>query len=305
MPDDLGLAASAVGDTLGGRAEIPLWPEGPPRGLAGVGPEAAYRNAVPGPRMTTMLRNVSRPTLTPFRPDPARANGVGVIVCPGGGWQILAWEHEGVEVCEWLAARGYAAFLLKYRVSATPDDHEVFMARAAESNAALSRPLAAAETPRSIEAIVRVPRLLEGMAAAAEDGRRALALVRDMAADYGVDPAKVGMIGFSAGAFLAADVAMDPGGPPLAFVAPIYGGETRGRPVPADAPPLFTAVAQDDRLLVSVVRGMVDDWFAADRPVESHLFSKGAHGFGMARQGLAVDAWIDLFAAWLADQGFA
>ena len=293
MPDDLSLA------------EIALWPDGPSRGLPGVGAEIAYRNSVPGGRMTTMLRNVSTPTLTAYRPDPAKANGVGVIICPGGGWRILAWEHEGTEVAEWLAARGYTAFLLKYRVSATPGDPDTFARLASEESAALARPLPAAETPRSLEGVVNSPRLLEGQRAAAEDGRRALALVREMAAPYGVDPAKVGLIGFSAGAFLVADVAMDPGGPPPAFVAPIYGGETRGRPVPADAPPLFTAAAQDDRLLVSVVRGLADDWFAADRPVECHLFTRGGHGFGMARQGLPVDAWIDLFGAWLADQGFA
>ena len=101
MPDDLSLA------------EIALWPDGPSRGLPGVGAEIAYRNSVPGGRMTTMLRNVSTPTLTAYRPDPAKANGVGVIICPGGGWRILAWEHEGTVVAEWLAARGYTAFLLK------------------------------------------------------------------------------------------------------------------------------------------------------------------------------------------------
>ena len=305
MPDDLGLASTAVGATLGGRQETPLWPEGPSRGLPGVGPEAAYQSAVPDGRMTTMLRNISTPTLTAYRPDAAKANGVGVIVCPGGGWQILAWQHEGTEVAEWLAARGYTAFLLKYRVTATPADPEVFARQSAAAAASLARPLPAAETPRSLDPIVRLHGLLEGQRAAAEDGRRALALVRKTAGDYGIDPGKVGLIGFSAGAFLVTDVAMDPGGPPPAFVAPIYGGETRGLPVPADAPPLFTAVTQDDRMLVSVVRGLVDDWFAADRPVECHLYARGNHGFGMARQGLPVDGWIDRFGAWLADQGLA
>jgi acetyl esterase/lipase len=171
--------------------------------------------------------------------------------------------------------------------------------------ASLSRPLPAARTPRSLDKLIDDPALRAAREAAAEDGRRALALVRERAADFGVEPGRVGMVGFSAGAFLVADVALEPGGPPVAFVAPIYGGETRGRPVPADAPPLFTAVAQDDRLLVSVVRGLVDDWFAADRPVECHLFARGGHGFGMTRRGQTTDRWIDLFEAWLTDQGFA
>jgi dienelactone hydrolase len=141
--------------------------------------------------------------------------------------------------------------------------------------------------------------------AAADDGRRALALIRERAAEWGVKPDKIGMIGFSAGAFLAADLAMDPRAAPLAFVAPIYGGETMGRPVPEDAPPLFSVIAQDDRLLFRVVEGLYADWSSADRPAELHIFTRGAHGFGMIRQGLPSDRWIDLFRDWLIDQGFA
>ena len=170
----------------------------------------------------------------------------------------------------------------------------------------LARPLPAARTPRSFDKVVTDPTMKAARETAADDGRRALAIVREEAARLGVDPAKVGMLGFSAGAFLVADVAMDPGGAPqLAFVAPIYGGETRGRAVPADAPPLFTAVAQDDRMLVSVVRGLCDDWFDADRPVEMHMFARGGHGFGMTHLDQPTDRWIELFETWLADRGFA
>ncbi len=221
----------------------------------------------------------------------------------GGGWRILAWEHEGADLATWLSARGYTAFLLKYRVAATPADPEAFARRSAASSAALSRPLAAAETPRSMDRVISDEATLRAREAAAEDGRRALAMVRERAADFAVDPARVGLIGFSAGAFLVVDVALKPGGPPPAFVAPIYGGETRGRAIPADAPPLFSVVAQDDRLLVSIVRGLCDDWFAADRPVESHMFARGGHGFGMIPQDRPCDAWTRLLEAWLADQG--
>jgi acetyl esterase/lipase len=86
----------------------------------------------------------------------------------------------------------------------------------------------------------------------------------------------------------------------VAFIAPIYGGETQGAPVPADAPPLFTAVAQDD-LLVKIVEDLHADWTAADRPAELHAFARGAHGFGMVRQGLPSDRWTDLFLAWVED----
>ncbi|HLZ83739.1 MAG TPA: alpha/beta hydrolase, partial [Caulobacteraceae bacterium] len=95
------------------REIIPLWPDGPPTPLPTPPPETTLRAPMGGGPAITIMRNVSAPSLTVFRPDPARANGVGVIVCPGGGWRILAWEHEGVDLGVWLAARGYAAFLLK------------------------------------------------------------------------------------------------------------------------------------------------------------------------------------------------
>ena len=119
----------------------------------------------------------------------------------------------------------------------------------------------------------------------------------------GVKPDRIGMMGFSAGAFLAADVALEPGGAPLAFVAPIYGGETQGRLVPADAPPLFAAVAQDDRAFFRIVEGLYADWTSAARPAELHIFTRGGHGFGLSKSGLPVDRWADLLGDWLADQG--
>ena len=131
-----------------------------------------------------------------------------------------------------------------------------------------------------------------------------MAIVRDRAKDWDLDPGKIGMIGFSAGAFLAADVAVDPRAAPLAFVAPIYGGETLGRPVPDDAPPLFTALAQDDILLYRVVEGLYSDWTDAGRSAELHIYRRGSHGFGMVKQGAPSDQWINLFHDWLTDQGF-
>jgi acetyl esterase/lipase len=283
---------------------IRLWPDGPPSSLPDVGPEAVFRNPAAGGAETDMLRNVSDPTLTVFAPDPAKANGVGVIVCPGGGWQILAWEHEGVDMARWLAARGYAAFLLKYRLRGTPPDPAVFAEASAKLAARLAGPIPGAQAPRSMAAVIRDPSIPVAREVAADDGRRAVEIVRERATEWGVNPERVGMVGFSAGAFLTIDVAMDPRAAPLAFAAPIYGGETQGRPIPADAPPVFTVIAQDDRLLFRVVEGLFADWSSADRPAELHIFAKGGHGFGMVRRGLPVDRWTDLFADWLADQGF-
>jgi acetyl esterase/lipase len=141
--------------------------------------------------------------------------------------------------------------------------------------------------------------------AAADDGRRAIAIVRERAKQWDVDPAKIGMIGFSASAFLTVDVAVDPRRAPLAFVAPIYGGETMGRPVPADAPPLFTVMAQDDALLYRLAEGLCADWTDAERSAELHIYRRGNHGFGMIKQGWPSDRWIELFQDWLADQGLA
>ena len=303
MPDDLSEDLKPAQRTTPGEV-IKLWPSAPSRTIEGVGPEATFSPPAGAAAGTTMLRNVSEPTLTVFRPEPGKVNGSGVIVCPGGGWRILAWDHEGVDVAEWFAARGYTAFLLKYRLSATPDDPATFAASMAATNAQLSSPLSAAKAPKAIDEIIRDDRLRYARDIAADDGRRALQLVRERAGDWGLNQDRVGLIGFSAGAFLVTDVAMDPQGPPPAFLAPIYGGETRGRPIPADAPPLFTVIAHDDRLLFHSVEGLYSDWSLADHSAELHIFARGAHGFGMVRQGLPSDRWIDLLGAWLADKGF-
>jgi acetyl esterase/lipase len=298
-----------MADDISGRTGVTdevilLWPKGPAEHLPDVGPESTFRAPGGGGGDTTMVRNVSAPTLTVFRPEATKANGVGVIIAPGGGWRILAFEHEGIDLAHWLAARGYTAFLLKYRLMATPQDPAAFAKAMAAMTARSWSDTAAAKAPRSMaelgDGAIRPAREI-----AASDGRRALQIVREGAGQWAVDPDRIGMVGFSARAFLAADVAMAPGGPPLGFVAPIYGGETRGLPVPPDAPPLFTVIAQDDRMLFKVVEGLYADWSNADRPAELHIFAKGGHGFGMVRQDLPVDRWIDLFGDWLADHGFA
>ena len=281
---------------------IRLWPDGPPTTLPGVGPEVENRAPVGVGGDLAILRNVSDPTLSLYRP--ARPNGVGVIVCPGGGWRILAWEHEGTDVAAWLTAHGYTAFLLKYRLRATPPAQADYDAEMARLFAGIDLTRRGRTAFRAMGEIVPPETFAAARQAAADDGRRAIAIVRERAPDWGLDPGKLGMIGFSAGAFLTADVAMDPRAAPLAFVAPIYGGETLGRPVPPDAPPLFTVIAQDDLLLHRVVEGLYADWTDAGRSAELHIYRRGEHGFGMVKQGAPSDKWIDLFHDWLSDQGF-
>lgn len=286
-------------------AVISLWPDGLPSSLPGVGPETTFRSSGFSGRETTMLRNVSEPSLSVFAPDPAKANGVGVIVCPGGAWRVLAWEHEGTDPARWLAARGYTALALKYRVMGTPPDPAQFAETVAQRLAAMPTVIPDAKAPRALADGRRDESIPRAREIAAEDGRRAVEIVRERAAEWGLKPDRIGMVGFSAGAFLVTDLAMDPRGAPLAFIAPIYGGETQGRPVPADAPPLFTVVAQDDRTMFRLVEGLYRDWSSADRAAELHIFTRGGHGFGVGKRGLPVDRWIDLLADWLADQGLA
>ena len=285
---------------------IRLWDTPPPRFIPDVGPEVVFRIPTGVAAGAELLRNVSEPTLTVFQPAPGKANGVGVVVCPGGGWRVLAWRHEGLDLAHWLTERGFTAFLLKFRVMGTPAVEETFRAAVAAMDGLHDPTITAAKAPRAMGELMRGdPALLHAREVAADDGRRAMALVRTRASEWGVDPDRVGLIGFSAGAFLVVDVAMEPRAAPPAFVAAIYGGETRGHPVPADAPPLFTLIAQDDRLLFHMVEGLYADWSAADRSAELHVFARGAHGFGMVAQGLPSDRWIDLFEAWLGDRGFA
>lgn len=291
-------------DTQERTEEIRLWPDGPPTVIEGVGPEVAYRAAGGVAGGTTFLRNISDPTLRAFVPPEERRNGIGVVVVPGGGWTINAISHEGFDVASWLCEAGYTAFLLKYRVMASARDQDEFEARMARSDRALSTRIPAADGPREIAELIDTEEYHQARGAAAEDGRRALELARGMASRYSLHPEAIGMIGFSAGAFLIVDVALNAAGPAPAFLAAIYGGETRGVSVPRDAPPLFALVAQDDRLLCKIVEKLHIDWSNADRPSELHVFARGGHGFGMVRQGLPVDRWTDLFLDWLGHLGF-
>jgi dienelactone hydrolase len=215
----------------------------------------------------------------------------------------LAWEHEGTDVANWLTDHGYTAVLLKYRVRGTPAVQADFDAEMAKMFSQIDLTRKGRTAYRAMGEIVPYETIRAAREAAADDGRRAIAIVRERAKAWDLDPAKIGMIGFSAGAFLVADVAIDPRAAPLAFVAPIYGGETLGRPVPTDAPPLFTVIAQDDFLLYRVVEGLYSDWTDAGRSAELHIYRRGNHGFGMVKQGAPSDRWIDLFRDWLTDQG--
>ncbi|HXU99726.1 MAG TPA: alpha/beta hydrolase fold domain-containing protein, partial [Caulobacteraceae bacterium] len=210
MADD-GRIESGAGGDVAANPEIRLWQDRPPpSSQPGVGPETTFSSSAFSGRETTFVRNVSDPTLTVFAPDPAKANGVGVIVCPGGAWRVLAWQLEGIDPARWLAARGYTAFLLKYRVRGTPPDPVEFAEASARRLGGMPTMIPGAKAPRAMADGMRDETLPLAREVAADDGRRAVEIVREQAVKWGITPDRIGMIGFSAGAFLAADLAMEP-----------------------------------------------------------------------------------------------
>jgi acetyl esterase/lipase len=236
------------------------------------------------------VRNVTRPTLTPVLPAPGKANGAAVIVAPGGAFMALAMTHEDWDVARALADRGIAAFVLKYRLIKTPVDEkesEQFMGTMMMKE--LANPMTGDLLRQSF---------------APADARVALATVRAGAAKWRIDPARVGIIGFSAGAMTSRRVAIDvPPAERPAFVGYIYGPQD-AEAVPADAPPLFDAIALDDMLFATKGFAIASAWQAAKRPVEVHGYQKGNHGFGMGVSGTTTTFMLDQFVAWLDMQGF-
>jgi acetyl esterase/lipase len=231
--------------------------------------------------------NVANPTLTVFQPEAGKANGAAVVICPGGAFFALSIENEGFDVARGLNTKGITCFVLKYRLVECKTDDPT---REVNNRA----PLAPVVAP-----VVKL---------ALADGNAAIGYVRKHAAEFGVDPQRIGIIGFSAGGTLAVSVAMNytPETRPD-FVAPIYPAYAwaiKGNGVPADAPPAFVLAASDDPLgLAPQSVAIYQDWIAAGKSAELHLYSKGGHGFGMRPQHLPSDHWIERFADWLAVQG--
>jgi acetyl esterase/lipase len=265
---------------------IPLWPGGAPGSEDWTHQERESRLAS---NNLPVIRNVARPTLTPYLPDPATATGTAVVVCPGGAFHFLAIEHEGVEVARWLVERGVAAFVLRYRVLPTAEGDDDFQRQLRENMA---------DRARFREQSGPVRRM------AVEDGRQAMTIVRRRATEWGVDPGRIGMLGFSAGAYVVTGVALqhDAASRPD-FAAPIYGAPWDDVPMPDDAAPLFIALASDDDMAVRSSLPLYTKWRDAGHPAELHIFAQGGHGFGMRRQGLPADGWIDRFGDWLGSLG--
>jgi acetyl esterase/lipase len=239
---------------------------------------------------TTLVYNVTSPSLTVYKPSAEKANGTAIIIAPGGGFQALSINSEGIDVAKWAVEKGITAFVLKYRLnkSETEDPASEFMK--GMSNPAIGKRVNDTIIPMCIA-----------------DGRKAIEYVRANAKTYGLDPNKIGIIGFSAGGTvtLGATLGYNASSKPN-FSAPIYPYSTyfKDIKVPTDAPPMFICVATDDSFgFAPSSANLYNTWVNAKKGAELHIFSKGGHGFGMNKQNLPSDKWIELFGDWMVQIG--
>jgi acetyl esterase/lipase len=272
-------------------ASIPLWPAEAPGEKGAIGEEkdtsGPKSNLVQG-KPLIRLGNVSKPTLTVYRPAKDKDTGASVIICPGGGYNILAYDLEGSEVCEWLNSIGVTGVLLKYRV------------------------------PKRTG--------LEKHTAALQDAQRAVGLVRARAGEWGLDPKRIGILGFSAGGHLAAaacnnydkrtyepvdDADKQSCRPDFAvLIYPAYltvkeqGDKVAPElPVTTNTPPTFLAMTQDDGVRVESALFYYLALKNAKVPAEIHLYPTGGHGYGLRPSQHAVTTWPQRAAEWMGTRG--
>ena len=297
-----------------GHTQIPIWPGAAPDPQPVAGPEYAKssgKNDLIAGRPVVEVDNVSRPTMTVYSP-PGKNTGAAVVVFPGGGYQILAIDLEGTEVCDWLTPKGISCVLLKYRVTNVGPYPK-------------SGPYP--ESPMALE-----------------DAQRTLGLVRLHAAEWHIDPHKIGVLGFSAGGHLSAAIsthfakrlypavdAADKESCRPDFAVPIYPGHlslsaaewdakqgvkkfvvthsaTADKdltlnpeiPVTSQTPPTFLLQAEDDH--VDNVHDSLAYYLALKKvgvPVEMHLYAQGGHAFGLRRTKFPITGWPQLVETWL------
>ena len=270
---------------------IDLWPGKPPGETKELPPEVDINKPTDKPvgdRKIIKLTNVSKPTLAVYRPAADKDTGAAVIVCPGGGHRILAYDHEGTEVAEWLAKNGVTGIVLKYRV------------------------------PYRDEA--------RKWEAAVQDAQRAVRVVRSKAGEWKIDPKRIGLLGFSAGGQAAglATILHDTEHYPPAddtdkvsarpdFAALIYpayflnkgktGLEEQARPTKA-TPPLFLVYSYDDGVDPRNALYLAIAMKEVAVPCELHMYATGGHGYGMRNTGHPVNSWPDRCLDWMNKQGY-
>lgn len=235
---------------------------------------------------TQVVTNVSIPTMEVFRPSAEDANGTAVIIAPGGGLYALSINSEGNDVAKWLNKKGITAFVLKYRLVPTGEDG------VQEANSA---------GPKILENVAPILPL------AVADGLKAIAEVRTNAKIYNIDPNKIGFMGFSAGGAVTMGVALkaSPENKPD-FIVPVYPWmpAVGSYEVPNDAAPMLVVCASDDPLqLAPPSIDLYSAWLKAGKSVGLHMYAKGGHGFGMKKQNLPSDKWIERFYEWSLAEG--
>jgi len=242
-----------------------------------------------------LAHNVVVPTLTMFEPAPGTANGTSMIIAPGGAWHFLMIDHEGFDMARWLAGFGVTAFVLKYRLAVTPDEADALRDFRTSLQNGLQREGPMGDQPPRREALDQVRRLGE------EDGRQAVRWVRQNAGSFGLDPARIGIAGFSAGggvamgAVLEHDAASRPD-----YGVGIYPAWRADSTVAGDLPPLFLVISDDDRSVAPLSSArLYEKWQQAGVPAELHIFGNGAHGWGMLKQGFLSDPWPELLRNWM------
>jgi acetyl esterase/lipase len=274
---------------------VALWPGKTPGdvGIRGEETSRIHQSPLVGP--TKLITNVTRPTLTVYRPEGDKNTGTAMVICPGGGYWDLYWELEGEEVAAWLNAQGMTGIILKYRCPRRPGDVK-------------------GEPPLG-------PQL---------DAQRAVRLVRGRAGEWGIDPKRIGMVGFSAGGHLALATAtgfarrlyepmdaVDEVSCRPDFAVLCYSGYLKakdrdeiqpGLRIPADTPPIFLAHASDDRESYggSNAEHSVFMYLALKRagiPAELHVYATGDHDFGVRQNGKLPSSWTRLCTNWLRSQG--
>jgi len=282
-----------------GLKQIPIWPNGAPD-MEGVSQPAERTEITKAPdvvagRPYTVVYDVTSPTMTVFPPK-GRNTGASMVVFPGGGFQLLAMDLEGTEICDWMTAKGMTCVLLKYRVP--------------KSNHSWDKDCDCAITPK-------VPRALQ-------DAQRTIRLVRAKAKELNLDPNKIGVIGFSAGGYLVAQTSniFEPAYKPVDafdklssrpdFAVALYPGHLcrsgatldPGLHVTKRTPPTFLLQAWDDPVddicNSTVYARALDD---AGVPAEIHLFAKGGHAFGLRGTEHPVAMWPSLVENWLKEIG--
>jgi acetyl esterase/lipase len=278
--------------------EIRLWPGKAP----GSERWSVAETVTTSPSGDRRIANVSDPSVTVYLPPPATATGAAVVVAPGGALRLLAWDAEGVKVAQWLNSKGIAALVLKYRTLQTMPG--TGRGRGAAPPAGAAQPVGGRQeldikkanaNPAPDDAA-----LTEVLHMGTADAQQAIRLARKNAADWRIDPARVGIMGFSAGGGLAVGTALaDKSDASPDFLVSVYGPSLQDVDVPPHAPPLFVAVGATHFNVTNGCLALFAAWKAAGKPAEIHVYDGVSAGFGMSTRGLPVDSWNERFLDWL------